>query len=361
MGIRNTFRNPARTTITVFVIGMSIGIAGSWTVVADSAWGYMQDQIEQDTWDLRVDFTSPVPNSNVTSMLNITGAEYVIPFAYLQGQIDGGGKNENTYIVASDDILEIRDFELESGELDITTSVITNKLASELGVSRGDSITLTVGANQIETTVGGIVYDILLQTVYLDRSTAAPVFDTGLSSGAFIKLDDKERADELALHLDSIDGVSKVTIQDDIIDAMDETFGSAMGMLWFFFFICLIIAMVIAASAIIISTMERDLEFATLETLGIPRSKVVGSMLIEIGIIGVMSALLGIPFAWIFGKLFALVMEEILYYFPVVFAMSGIVFTFVFGFLFIFGSSIFPIRYTKKMDVEKTIRERITG
>ena len=48
MGIRNTFRNPGRTAITIFVIGMSIGIAGSWTVVANSAWGYMQDQIEQD-------------------------------------------------------------------------------------------------------------------------------------------------------------------------------------------------------------------------------------------------------------------------------------------------------------------------
>ena len=119
--------------------------------------------------------------------------------------------------------------------------------------------------------------------------------------------------------------------------------------------------MVVAASAIIISTMERDIEFATLETLGIPRSKVIGSMLIEISIIGVFSALLGLPFAYLFGRLFAIVMEEILYYFPIVFAFSAMVITFVFGFLFIFASSVFPIRYTKKMDVEKTIRERTAG
>lgn len=361
MGIRNTFRNPARTAITVLVIGMSIGIAGSWTIVADSAWGYMQKQIDQDTWDLRVDFAGPVPNSNVSSMLNVSDAEYVIPFAYLAGQITGGGNSENTFIVASDRILEIRDFELESGKLDITTSVITNKLADELGVSKGDRITIAVGPKQIETTIGGIVFDILMQAVYLDRETAAPIFDENLASGAFIKLQDKDQAQEVALQLDAIDGVSKVTIQDDIIAAMDETFGSAMGMLWFFFIICLLIAMVVAASAIIISTMERDIEFATLETLGIPRRKVVGSMLIEIGIIGFISALLGIPFAWLFGKLFAFVMQDILYYFPVVFAISAMAMTFVFGFLFIFGSSLFPIRYTNKMDVEKTIRERITG
>ena len=134
-----------------------------------------------------------------------------------------------------------------------------------------------------------------------------------------------------------------------------------MSLLYLFFVICLAIAMVVAASAIIISTMERDVEFATLETLGIPRSKVVGSMLIEIGIIGLISALLGLPFAYLFGKLFAVVMEVILYYFPVHFAFTAMVFTFVFGFLFIFGSSIFPIRYTRKLDVEATIRERAAG
>ena len=84
-------------------------------------------------------------------------------------------------------------------------------------------------------------------------------------------------------------------------------------------------------------------------------------MLIEIAIIGFFSALLGIPFAYFFGRLFAVVMEDILYYFPVVFAFSAMLITFAFGFLFIFGSSIFPIRYTGKMDVEKIIRERITG
>lgn len=361
MGIRNTFRNPARTAITVLVIGMSIGIAGSWIVVSESAWGYMQDQVDQDTWDLRADFSAPVPNDDVSAMLNISEAEYVIPFAYLAGHVASGGSSENTFIISSDDIMETRDFELESGRFDISTSVMTNKLASELGVSKGDSITITVGANMVNTTIGGIVFDILMQAVYLDRETASHLIEENIATGAFIKLVDKDNVEVVSEELEDIDGVTRVTIQDDIIKSMDDTFGSAMGMLWFFFIICLLIAMVVAASAIIISTMERDIEFATLETLGIPRSKVIGSMLIEIGIIGFISALLAIPFAYLFGRLFAIVMEEILYYFPVFFAFSAMLMTFAFGFLFIFGSSIFPIRYTRKMDVEKTIRERITG
>jgi putative ABC transport system permease protein len=361
MGIRNTFRNPARTALTIFVVGMSIGIAGSWIVVSESAWGYMQDQIEQDTWDLRADLISPLPDENITGLFDIPDAEYVIPFAYMAGQINGGGGTENTNIVASDEIRRTRDFELESGSFDISRSVITNKLANELGISVGDSITIKVGAKELVTTVGGVVYDILMQTVYLDRDTASALYTKDLSSGAFIKLSDKDMAREKASEIEKIEGVSKVTVQDDIIEAMDETFGSAMSLLYFFFIICLIISMVVAASAIIISTMERDIEFATLETLGIPRIKVIGSMLIEIGIIGALSAALGIPFAYFYGRLFAVVMEDILYYFPVVFAFTAMVFTFVFGFIFILGSSIFPIRYTKKMDIEGTIRERMAG
>ncbi|MGA1820795.1 MAG: FtsX-like permease family protein [Thermoplasmatota archaeon] len=361
MGIRNTFRNPGRTVLTVLVVGMSIGISGSWIVVSESAWGYMQSQVEQDTWDLRADLTRPLPNDEVRSMFKMEEAEYVVPFAYLAGQLSGGGGRENTFVVTSDEILKTRDFELESGRLDVGTSVITNKLADELGLSTGDMITVTVGSNSLSTTVGGIVYDILMQAVYLDREAASPLINETLATGAFIKLVDKDMSEEIARELKGIDGVSGVTIQDDIIRSMDETFGSAMGLLYFFFIICLIIAMVVAASAIIISTMERDIEFATLETLGIQRSKVIGSMLIEIAIIGLFSALLGVPFAYLYGRLFAVVMQEILYYFPVVFAFTAMAMTFVFGFLFIFGSSIFPIRYTGKMDVEKTIRERITG
>lgn len=361
MGIRNTFRNPARTALTVLVIGMSIGIAGSWIVVSESAWGYMQEQTEQETWDLRVDLTSPRNSTDIEEMFESDEFEYVIPFAYLAGQVTGGDKEESVSVVTSDRILETRDFDIESGKLDLSRSVVTNKLTNEMGLTIGDEITITVGSKTLTTTIGGIVFDILMQAVYLDRETASSLVDEEISSSAYIKLNDKENIDLVVKELDAREGVAKVTVQDDIIEAMDETFGSAMGMLYFFFIICMIIAMVVAASAIIISTMERDVEFATLETLGIPRSKVIGSLLIEIGIIGFLSALLGIPFAYLFGKLFALVMEDILYYFPVFFAFSAMVFTFVFGFLFIFGSSIFPIRYTGRMDVEKTIRERTAG
>ncbi|RLF69096.1 MAG: hypothetical protein DRN57_01870 [Thermoplasmata archaeon] len=361
MGIRNTFRNPGRTLLTILVIGMSVGVAGSWIVLSDSAWSYMTEQVNQDTWDLRVDFAPEISRDNVSSVIDMENTDYVIPFTYRAGQVTGGGGSESTFVVISDRVLEIRAFEIESGELDPSRSVITNKLASELGVGPGDRITITVGSRTLETTVGGVVYDILMHAVYLDSSTGSSLASPDMTSGVFIKLEDRGTAREQAVYLDGKDGVSRVTVQDDIIRSMDETFGQAMGLLYFFFITCLIISMVVAASAIIISTMERDMEFATLDTLGVPRSGVVLSMLLEIGIIGILSAILGVPFSLLFGKLFAIMMEEILYYFPINVAFAQMMIIFSFGLAFVLLSALFPLRYTRKIDVERTIRERTAG
>ena len=91
-----------------------------------------------------------------------------------------------------------------------------------------------------------------------------------------ITLDDRsdENIDAKARDVRSSPLVNKVVVQKDIADVMKGVLDDAMGMLYAFFFINLLIAVVVAASAVIISTMERDVEFATMDTLGISRWKV---------------------------------------------------------------------------------------
>ena len=358
MALRNTFRNPPRTALTVLVIGMSIGMAGSWLVITDSSMTFLNEQVDSDTWDIRADFNGMKDNDNISLILDLPDAEYVIPFAFYAGSVEKGGEEDHSYIVACDDMAQAREFELQEGNLDLSGAVITNKLAKDMGLKVGDSIRISVGPSSMMITITGIVYDILGHTVYLDRNAASQIVEKDVSSGAFIKLDDKQQVGARASEIRMIPGISRVTVQDDISRSVEETFGQAMSMLWAYFLITLLIALVIAGSAIIISTMERDLEYATLETLGIKREKVIGTLVLEVIIIGLLSSAIGVPMSFILGKLVALVMEEILYTFPILFAMSTILLTFFLGTLFVLGSSIFPIRYTAKLNVERTIRER---
>ncbi len=91
IGLRNTTRNPARLAITVFVIALTIGVAGSWLVMADSAFEYMSDQIGADTWDLRADFLTPTAVDTVDSSflgMKENDASYIIKFSYLIAEVE---------------------------------------------------------------------------------------------------------------------------------------------------------------------------------------------------------------------------------------------------------------------------------
>ncbi len=361
MALRNTFRNPLRLAFTVLVVGISIGTSGSWVVMSSSALSFINEQIESDTWDIRADLHHPLSNDEALAMVALPDSEFSIPFMVLAGQVRSGDGEGSAFVMACDRMEEAKDLKLSDGKVDLSRAVVTNKLASDRGLDIGDTINLTVGSRSMEIRVSGIVYDILMMMVYLDRNAAAPLIEKDLVSGVFIKLKDKDLVSSAASALMGVPAVSRVTIRDDITKGVQDTFGSSMSLLWTFFFITLLITMVVAASAIIISTMERDVEFATLETLGVPARKVVRSILIEVAIIGTASAAIGVPFAYLLGKVFALVMQEVLYYFPVLFAISTMIMTFSFGLAFVLVSAIFPIRYARSLDMERTIRERTSG
>ena len=103
------------------------------------------------------------------------------------------------------------------------------------------------------------------------------------------------------------------------------------------------------------------MEYATLKTLGVTRGQVAKSILIEMGILSGLAALIGIPFAYLFAFILAKVMEQVVFFFPIYFTPMATLLTFLFGFIFVLLASIVPIRYSAKLDTEKTIRERTAG
>jgi len=364
LGIRNTTRNPTRLLITVLVVGLTIGVAGSWLVMADSALEYMSDQIEADRWDLRADFLTPVPVESVnTSFLGMEqdDAEYIITFSYLNAEIISGQKNQGAIIIGCDEMERARDFQLKEGKLNFNKAVITTKIQDELGVGVGDNIKILFGTKEINIEVSGIVYDIMALTMYTSKANIDLFTPQYSCSGAFIKLTKPEDAKEIAKTMRNIPAVSKVVVHTDISATIDELMEMAESFLYGFFFLNIIITIVVAGSAVIISTMERDVEFATLDTLGISKRLVAKSILIEIAILAVMSSAVGIPFAYIFGKLIAVVLESVVFYFPVIFALGASITIFLMGIIFVLISSIVPIRYSRKLNTETTIRERTAG
>ena len=83
--------------------------------------------------------------------------------------------------------------------------------------------------------------------------------------------------------------------------------------------------------------------------------------MIEMGFLGILSAIVSIPFAYLFAEVLARVMEDVIFYFPIVFIVSSTFIILLLGILFVELSSFVPIRYARSLDTEKTIRERTAG
>jgi ABC-type lipoprotein release transport system permease subunit len=365
MGLRNTVRNPRRTVITIIVIAMTIGAAGSWLIMADSAYGYVRDQLESEKWDVRADFVSTMPTALINETflgLNQGDAQWIAPYAYLKAEISKGSVNKGTVIMASDDLKLIKDFDLQKGKLDFDDgAVISNKLSLDLKADIGDTIRLTFGSVFVDLKVKGTINDMIIYSVYTSRQKIAPLFPVNMSAGAFIKFQDENLVDQKVNDIRAMNTVGYVVVQNDIVDTYDELLALADGMLSFFFFLQLLITIAVAGSAVIISTMERDVEYATLDTLGISKWKTAKSILIEMGFLGALSAIVSIPFAYLFAEILARVMEDVIFYFPIIFIVSSTFMILILGMMFVELSSFVPIRYARSIDTEKTIRERTAG
>jgi len=365
MGIRNTVRNPRRTAITIVVIALTIGAAGSWLIMADSAYGYVRDQLEAEKWDVRADFVSTMPTASINETflgLDQGDTEWIAPYAYLKAEASKGSESKGAVIMASDDLKRIKDFDLQKGKLDFDDgAVISNKLSLDLNAYVGDTIKLTFGSSSVDLKVKGTINDMIIYSIYTSRERIAPLFPTNISAGAFIKLQNEDLVDEKVRDIRAMDTVGYVVVQNDLVETYDELLVMAEGLLSFFFFLQLLITVAVAGSAVIISTMERDVEYATLDTLGISKWKTAKSILIEMGFLGVLSAIVSIPFAYLFAEVLARVMEDVIFYFPIVFIVSSTFIILILGMIFVELSSFVPIRYARSLDTEKTIRERTAG
>lgn len=366
MGLRNSTRNPGRMALTIFVVGMTIGVAGSWLVMADSAWGYMDELLDADTWDLRGDFYTETPEQMVNASflgLNPDDVNYLIPFSHMTGKVTYGSNSGDALLVGCNDMGTARNFEIQQGTLDFSGAVITIKMANELGLGIGDTLEVTIGGATTSMTVSAIVSDMPMLAIYTNRANLDPFMSKDNLTGVFVGLNSQDESfvETQADNMRANPMVSKVVIQDNISESFNEVLDQALAFLYAFFAINLLIAFVVAGSAVIISTMERDVEFATLDTLGISRGKIAFSILAEMSVMATGAAFVGVPLAYFFGWILAKLMEDVIFYFPIIFIVGATVMIFMIGFIFVLMSAIVPIRYSKSLDTEKTLRERTAG
>ncbi|MCK4970708.1 MAG: hypothetical protein KAS77_09280, partial [Thermoplasmata archaeon] len=249
MGLRNTTRNPARLAITVIVVGITIGTAGMWLVMMDSAWGYMSDQIDANTWDLRSAFNAPVEADSVDAeFLNLDpdDTSYVIPYTAMSAIVEKGSTQSGAYVYGCNEMERTKNFDVREGKLDFNGAVLSSKLADDLGAGPGDAIDIVVGSTVVTLEVTGVVQEAIALIVYTNRDVLAPIFPPEDCNGAYIQLVDPATSSGQAVRVREVEVVAGVLEIEEVKASFEVMLELAQGFFLMFFMISAVITLAVA-------------------------------------------------------------------------------------------------------------------
>ena len=361
LGLRNTFRKPRQTLITMAVIGLAIGATGGWYIVGDSAITYINDLNAQDKWDVETNFASVVQAGDVNETflgLPAGSSDSVIGFMSAGGVVQSGDSQHIAVVLASDSLTDIKDFDVEKGSLDTPGAMLAVPFADELGVGPGDSIEVLIGGTPVTLQVTAVVHSLLENMIYMPL---ADMPDPNQVNGAFVVLADGADKDDVRAAIYANDQITMVVFKEDSAAALAEMMETMEEFFFTFMFLNGFIAFIIAAATVTVIAAERDMEYATLKSLGKKRSEIAKPIVIEMAILTAGAVLISIPAAYVLGIFIGDLYGQTSMFFPVVFSMESAVFTVVLGVFFTMAAAIVPIRHAWHVDVERMIRERTSG
>ncbi len=361
LGARNLFREPRRAIVVLMAIGLSIGAAGSWVLMVDSTQTYFEQQISAQKWDVQVTFNEPLDNGQAIMDFTNGQVSMVVPYVTLTGVASSLDGSTGAAVTAASDLESVRTFDLRGGSLDLNGAIIAKKLADELKVGPGDQISLDLGGRSVELLVTGEVNDLQTNAIYTSNSSVTSWLGEGLCQGIFVILDSHLDSSGYVSFLVDDPRVSGIELRKDAVSSLNDLFQGSISLLYAFFGLNLLIALAVAVSATIISTTEREMEFTAISSLGIPRTFIWRSLAIETGLLAAISAVLAIPFAFILALGFAILLEDAVFYIPIGLSIASIMTVLVVGWLFIWPSIIWPIRWVKKLNIARLLRERGGG
>jgi putative ABC transport system permease protein len=322
--MRNIFRYKRRFFMTVIGIAGCTGLLLTGLGIRDAINDIIDLQFgEVWHYDTQVGLSEDATTSNIDDVVDYlqgTGDVEDIALAKSVNLVAGSdGAGSKTYPVQAispedpDEFLELVTMRNrkthEAVEFSDDSVVLSEKLATNLGVSVGDTFTLyeqdtignATGAGRT-LTVTGIVENYLGDLVYVGSNAFAN--DLGVdSSSTYIYaevVEDTDVRDEIAQHLQTMENVDTVVFNDESIQSYREMLKSVDMVMGVLVVSAATLAFVVLYNLTNINIEERKREIASLKVLGFTKLEVCQYVFREILIIVVIGALTGLVVGYFF-------------------------------------------------------------
>ncbi|NYT12512.1 MAG: ABC transporter permease [Methanomassiliicoccales archaeon] len=354
---RKMIRQKGRTAIMVVAVAFSVVMGSMSFLMIASFENSIAATIDNDDWDLIVDYAAPIDRENASSITSPYIVDEVM-VSKVSSLWESDGSNGTALVIGMGWNQTLHRFSLDRGRLAERSneSMISYLLANDEGLSPGDSITLSTPIGTSHLIITGIVND-MIGSIYVNDSIIGEISGVELFSGAYLKVQDG--------HIDEVEEtflgsqlVANIQEKGNIKSGMLDFFTNYEDVLYLFGLISVLIAAIAISNIVYVSVLERRAEYSQLRAIGYRRKEVAKSVYLEVVILIIIGALVAIPLLW-------LVMESMATEFRIFFPMYQtilylgdwygygviVVMTFVLGLL----ASVPAIRYITKLDVANTV------
>jgi putative ABC transport system permease protein len=368
--IRNLFRKPSRSFVTIAGVALSLSLFLGFAVVLHSVIIVLDQNTASNEWDYEVTMEGFTP-INATDHWGqmYPEIETVNPGIKLPTYVWDGDDKEVGIIYALDDIEAAYRMDMESGSITPGSIVISKYISEKMGLRKGDIIQADVptfdpeigfALDRVTIPISGIHNNHIGFYVFMDLDTFHTLTGLyGMANVIYLNMEGGKPVQELENTLITTRGVSAVTHIDDMENMLASYFEIFVGVVITLGVISVILAAAIVYNLFMIDAEEKRRDYATMKTLGTSLRKISYIIFLEASI----TTVFGIIFGTIGGYLLC-------YYFLFVAGEFDVMNLKVFwswpSFLggaalmivTIYVVALITIRYISKINIADVIRER---
>ncbi|MCD7732581.1 MAG: FtsX-like permease family protein [Oscillospiraceae bacterium] len=364
--VRNIFRFKKR------MVMMLMGIAGCTALVLtafginDSIANLGNFQFDDIlTYDISVNFSDEITEedlANISDELSGTISSKATSMSY-STDVSANDVYKTAYYIISDDehFSDVISLHLDDEEISLPTDggvLVSEKLASMLGIDVGDSITVyTTEGKTAEATVSGLVENYVQHYIYMTDEAYEEIFGEEYeSSTLMLRLNDDADDYSVSAALLNMDGISTVTVVNDTRQMIDNMMQSLNYVVLLILFCAAALALIVMFNLGNINISERAREIATIKVIGFRKSETNDYVFRENIVLTLMGIVIGLPLGVL---LHAFVMSQIkvdMVSFKVIISPQSFVFTVILVVLFAIITDLILRKKISAIDMAESLK-----
>tara|TARA_Y100000766_G_scaffold38558_1_gene28373 strand:+ start:1963 stop:4308 length:2346 start_codon:yes stop_codon:yes gene_type:complete len=291
LGLRSTFRKPARLVVTLLALSLAMVILGGTMMFISGFSGAFNEAVdEQENWEYQIaaypsnidNITQWAQNDTLTFELTLTN----------QATLFDSNKDLTLkgYDVLSENDDAMHRFNLLDGTIPeqgkIVPEVILDEGSAELeSYSIGDTLTIDFEGKEHDLKVVGIARE-LTRSIHFHRADLSQIVDAE-ANGALVVLSDEGNIEDVRFSTISI--VEK----EAMVEGFNELIEQQKNAMQAVYVLGGIMAIAILFNTLLINLSERDSELATLRVLGASRTRLAVILTVEHTFIGLVGGIAG--------------------------------------------------------------------